>query len=228
MSQVGFARSEQLVTVPGHFALVHHGEEELRERLFDFLSPALDDPKQGMHLCGPPGWASRLLGHLERSVGRDLSALVTERRIILGRGDRDVDQQLQNLLDPVRELSARGFSLVRVAGPAAWDVPGYAAPEDFLWYESRVLPGIEGLPVAIMCTYDAARLPASALLYGALETHTHTMINGVVSESPTFIPADRYLKTRLIHLRWLEPDSRRDVTSVWEDRPARGRRSRKR
>jgi len=138
------------------------------------------------------------------------------------------DQQLQNLLDPVRELCERGFSPVRVAGPAAWDVPGYAAPEDFLWYESRVLPGIEGLPVAIMCTYDAARLPASALLYGALETHTHTMINGVVSESPTFIPSDRYLKTRLIHLRWLEPDSRRDVTSAWEDRPARGRRSRNR
>ena len=228
MSQVGFARSEQLVTAPGHFALVHHGEEELRERLFDFLSPALDDPKQAMYLCGPPGWASRLLGHLERGVGRDLRALVTERRIILGQGDQDVDQQLQNLLDPVRELCERGFSLVRVAGPAAWDVPGYAAPEDFLWYESRVLPGIEGLPVAIMCTYDAARLPASALLYGALETHTHTMINGVVSESPTFIPSDRYLKTRLIHLRWLEPDSRRDVTSTWEDRPARGRRSRNR
>lgn len=228
MRQVRFARSDQQVTTPEHFALVHHGEEELWGKLFDFLSPALDDPKQAIYLCGPPGWASRLLDSLERSAGRDLRPLVTERRIILGRGDRDVDQQLQNLLDPVRELCERGFSLVRVAGPADWDVPGYAAPEDFLWYESRILPGIEGLPVAIMCTYDAARLPASALLYGALETHSHTLIKGVFAESPSFLSADSYLKTRLVHLPWLESGRRRDVSSTWEDRPARGRRSRKR
>jgi hypothetical protein len=129
----------------------------------------------------------------------------------------------------VRELCERGFSPVRVAGPADWDVPGYAAPEDFLWYESRVLPGIEGLPVAIMCSYDAARLPASALLYGAFETHSHTLINGVVSESPTFLPADTYLKTRLLHLPWLEPGEERvDVTPASEGRRGRGQRSRKR
>lgn len=110
-------------------------------------------------------------------------------------------------------------------GPADWDVPGYSSPEDFLWYESRVFPGIEGLPVAIMCTYDAAQLPAPALLYGALETHSHTMINGVASENPSFLPADRFLKTRLIHLPWLEPDEQRRVNSAWEDRPARGRRT---
>ena len=228
MSHVRFARSDQQVSAPAHFALVHHGEAELREKLFDFLGPALDDPKQAIYLCGPPGSASRLLAHLEASVGRNLSAEVTERRIILGHGDRDVDQQLQNLLDPVRELCERGFSPVRVAGPADWDVPGYAAPEDFLWYESRVLPGIEGLPVAIMCTYDAARLPASALLYGALETHSHTLINGVLSESPTFLSADTYLKTRLLHLPWLEPgEEPRDVTAASEVHRGRARRSRK-
>jgi hypothetical protein len=217
------------VSSPAHFAFVHHGEAELREKLFDFLSPALDDPKQAIYLCGPPGWASRLLAHLETSVGRDLGSEVTERRIILGHGDRDVDRQLENLLGPVRELCERGFSPVRVAGPADWDVPGYAAPEDFLWYESRVLPGIEGLPVAIMCTYDAARLPASALLYGAFETHSHTLIHGVLSESPTFLPADTYLKTRLLHLPWLEPaEERVDVTPALEDRRGRGQRSRKR
>jgi hypothetical protein len=91
------------------------------------------------------------------------------------------------------------------------------------------LPGIEGLPVAIMCSYDAARLPASALLYGAFETHSHTLINGVVSESPTFLPADTYLKTRLLHLPWLEPGEERvDVTPASEDRRGRGQRSRKR
>jgi len=214
VTQVRFSTNERQVSAPSHFALVHYGEGELRESLVDFLGPALDDPKQGIYLCGPPGWGSRLLGYLETSLGRDLRAEVAERRIILGQGDPDVDQQLQNLLDPVRELCERGFSPVRVVGPADWDVPGYAAPEDFLWYESRVLPGIQGLPVAIMCAYDAARLPASALLYGALETHSHTLINGVLRESPSFISADDYLRTRLIHLPWLEPGERRDVSST--------------
>jgi hypothetical protein len=163
------------------------------------------------------------------SAARDLRAEVAERRIVLGHGDRDADQQLQNLLDPVRELCDRGFSPVRVVGPAAWNARGYSAPEDFLWYESRVLPGVEGLAVAIMCTYDAAELPAPALLYGALETHSHTMIDGVMSESPSFLSADRYLKTRLIHLPWLAPDVRRgDVSSAWEDGPERGPGSRTR
>jgi hypothetical protein len=71
-----------------------------------------------------------------------------------------------------------------------------------------VLPGIERLrAVAIMCCYDAARLPARALVYGALETHTHTVIDGVLSQSPTFMPADVYLRTRLIHLPWLQGES---------------------
>ena len=228
MSQVRFARSEQQVTAPAHFALIHHGEAELREKLFDFLSPALNDPKQAIYLCGPQGWASRLLHFLETSAGRDLSPEVSERRIVLGQGDRDVDQQLQNLLDPVRELCGRGFSPVRVAGPAAWDVPGYAAPEDFLWYESRILPAIERLPVVIMCTYDASRLPEMALQYGAFETHSHNLIDGVVSESPSFLTADDYLKTRLIHLPWLAPADQPKVTPASEARPKRGRRSRKR
>ncbi len=227
--QVRLAQSDQQLTAPIHFALVHYGEREMRERALDFLGPALEDPKQAIYLCGPPGYAARLLGFLEVSSGRDLRADVAERRIVLGQGDRDVDQQLQNLLDPVRELCDRGFSTVRVTGPAAWDVPGYAAPEDFLWYESRVLPGIEGLPAAIMCTYDAAQLPAPALLYGALETHSHTMIDGVVAESPSFLPADRYLKTRLIHLPWLEPaELRREVSSNGADGQERDRGSRSR
>ena len=192
-------------TVPIHFALIHYGDAELLRAVVKFLRPALLDPKEGIYLCGLAGEAARLLGSLEESVGRDLRAEVAERRIVLGHADQDADQQLQNLLAPVRELSERGLSPVRVVGPAAWGAPGYSAPEDFLWYESRILPGIEGLDAAIMCTYDAARLPGAALLYGALETHSHTMIEEALYESPLFMPADRYLKARLLNLPWLEP-----------------------
>ena len=199
-----FGTDEQGVMTPSHIALVHYGEQEMRDRVLDFLKPALADPTQAVYLCGAPGDSEELLAFLAASTGREFGADIADRRIVLGRGDPDADRQLQNLMDPVRELCGRGFSTVRVVGPAAWDVPGYSAPEDFLWYESRILPAIEGLPVAIMCTYDAAALPGPALVYGALETHTHTVINGVVSESPAFVPADRYLQSRLIHLPWLE------------------------
>jgi hypothetical protein len=205
VTEFGFALSEQHLTTPIHLALLHYGLPAMREAMVDFLSPALDDPTQAIYFCGPPGGAARLLSYLEQDTGRDLHEEVNNKRIVLGQGDPDADQQLQNLLDPVHELCERGFSLVRVVGPAAWEVEGYSAPEDFLWYESRILPGIEGLPVAIMCTYDAAELPAPALLYGALETHTHTLIHGVLSENPSFLPAERYLRTRLINLPWLNP-----------------------
>jgi hypothetical protein len=223
------APNAEAYPVPSHVALFHYGEGELRERLFDFLKPALDDPKQAIYMCGPPGAASTFLGYLETSAGRNLQAEVSEGRIVLGKGDQDADEQLQNLLDPVRQLSERGFDLVRVVGPADWDVPGYAAPEDFLWYESRIVPAIQGFRVVVMCLYDAARLPAAAFLYGALETHTHTLINGVLSENPSYVPFDRYLTERLIHLPWLEPGQERgDVTPPSEDRRGRARRSRKR
>jgi hypothetical protein len=63
------------------------------------------------------------------------------------------------------------------------------------------LPGIEELQtVAVMCTYDAAQLPARPIVYGALERHAHTIIDGVLSEIPSFMSADTYLKTRLVHL----------------------------
>jgi hypothetical protein len=215
--------------VPSHVALIHYGESELRERLFDFLGPALDDPKQAIYLCGPPGAAPTLLGYLETSAGRNLRAEVTARRIVLGEGDPDADQQLQNLLDPVRELCDRGFDLVRVVGPADWDVPGYAAPEDFLWYESSIMPAIRDLQAVVLCQYDAARLPAAAFLYGALETHTHTVINGVLSKNDSYLPFDRYLAERLMHLPWLEAgDERRVVTPSSGGHPGRARRSRKR
>jgi hypothetical protein len=32
------------------------------------------------------------------------------------------------------------------------------------------------------------------------------MIGGLVSQSPSFLPSDRYMCERLIHLPWLEPD----------------------
>lgn len=203
MTVVRFADRTGGLAPPIHFALVHYGDDELRVGMLAFLRPALEDPNEAIYLCGPAGDASRLLAYLGASVGRDLAPDVAARRIVLGQGDPDADQQLQNLLDPVHEL-CKGFSLVRVVGRAAWGDVGYAVPEDFLWYESRILPLIAGLPVAVMCLYDAARLPARALVYGALETHTHTWIDGQLTESPSFIPADVYLKERLIHLPWLE------------------------
>jgi MEDS: MEthanogen/methylotroph, DcmR Sensory domain len=227
MTLVEVAGNDQHVTAPCHFALIHHGETEMRERVFEFLLPALQDPKQAIYICGPPGDAERLLAYVEMKVGRDLRPEIRQRRIILGHGDPDADQQLQNLLDPIRELSERRLSPIRVIGPAAWDVPGYAAPEDFLWYESRIRPAIEGLPTVIMCTYDASQLPEEALQYGAYETHSHTLINGVVAESPSFLEADRYLKTRLVHLPWLAPADRPEVSPASEAHPKRGRRSRK-
>lgn len=199
----GTTAGAQTFPVPSHVALVHNGETERRAGVREFLIPAADDPNAAIYLCGPPGEARRLFASLEEDTGRDLHPDLKRGRILLGQGDRDVDQQLRNLLDAIRLLFDRGFARVRVAGPAAWDVPGYAAPEDFLWYESRILPALEGVDAVILCTYDAAQLPAVAIQYGAVETHSHILISGVLSENAAFLPAERYLRERLVNLSWL-------------------------
>ena len=74
MTQVPFARGDQQLDAPVHFALIHYGEEELRAGVLNFLEPALNDPNQGIYLCGPEGEASRFLDYLASSAGRDVRA----------------------------------------------------------------------------------------------------------------------------------------------------------
>jgi hypothetical protein len=192
--------------VPSHIALLHRGEAELRDYALEFWKDGLQRPSEALFCFGEPGAGQRLLRALEQSVGRDLSPEYRSGRIVVGQADPDVDRQLDNLIEPLEALRARGTTLVRLIGIVAWDVPSFPPPEDFLWFESKVNEVIADFRVIAVCPYDVAQVPARAIAYGALETHPLVLSGGVLSENRQFIAPDRYVRERLLRLPWLQEE----------------------
>jgi hypothetical protein len=95
--------------------------------------------------------------------------------------------------------------VIRAVAPVAWDTPGFAPPEDFLWIESRLNEIVAERRTIMLCTYDLSELPDDALTYGGLETHPLYALGGELIENPSFIQPAWYMESRLLHLRWLTP-----------------------
>ena len=197
--------------IPSHVAFLHYGESEMRDAVFEFLLAGLERPNEALFCFGEPGVGERLLRYLESRVGRDLSPEYRAGRIVLGTADPDVDRQLENVIAPLEALSTSGFALVRFVGVVAWNAPGFPPPEDFLWFESKLNEVISGFPVIGLCPYDLARMPARAIVYGALETHPFVLSDGALRQNPQFIRPDRYLRERLLALPWLQDEGRARV-----------------
>jgi hypothetical protein len=194
--------------VPSHVAFLHYGESELRDVVLDFLQAGLDRPGEALFCFGEPGVGERLLRELESRVGRDLSPDYRAGRIVIGTADRDVDQQLENVIAPLEALRASGSELVRFVGIVAWNAPDFPPPEDFLWFESKLNEIIAGFPVIALCPYDVARMPARAIVYGAIETHPYVLSAGALRRNPQFIESERYLRERLLPQPWLYEEGR--------------------
>jgi hypothetical protein len=204
MDRVRLGIGDLTCGVPAHLGLFHHGDDELRALALALLRPGVDDERSGIVLFGPPGVAAVQLGWLEAGLGRSLAPEVAARRIVLAQGDADADRQLRAIIRPIEELAARGSDPIRILGITGWGTAGYPAPEDFLWYESKITAAIAKLPAVVFCMYDLTRLPAAALLYGGLETHPEVLVNGRLAENPYRVPEDQYLRDRLLTLPWLD------------------------
>lgn len=200
VDRIALGAGDAHVPLGSHVCLFHEGETDLRATQLAYLRPAIDDPRQAVLFVGPSGVAERQLASLEADLGRSLSDMVSADRLVLAQGDRDPDTQLENLFGPLEHLVAAGYDVVRVLGPVAWAVPGYPPPEDFLWYESRITPLLTELPVVVLCAYDVTQLPGQALAYGGLETHPLVLMSGRLSESPIFVPPERFVSARLVPL----------------------------
>jgi hypothetical protein len=205
MTTVPLGFCEREGPVPGHICLFHDTDAELRAAQLAFLRPAVDDLRQGILLLGPPGVGRHLLGVLESEVGRSLAGDVSSGRVALGVADRDGDQQLESYVTALDALIERGCEVIRAVAPVAWDAPGFAPPEDFLWIESRLNEIVAERRTIMLCTYDLGELPDDALTCGGLETHPLYALGGELVENPSFIEPARFMESRLLHLRWLTP-----------------------
>ncbi len=194
--------------LPGHICLFHEGYAELPDRVAALVHPALDDPREGIVLTGPPGVARRLRDDVERAVGVSLQDDAVGRRVLLVESERDPDAYLERIRRAIDELMAQGMDVVRAIGRVFWNAPDFPFPEDHLWLESRLTEVVVTRRAIVVCAYDVSELPGAALTYGGLEAHPHLMMDDRVHESPRFLQPDRFLTTRLLNLRWLAPEPR--------------------
>jgi hypothetical protein len=158
-----------------------------------------------MLLLGAPEVGPALLGALESDRGRSLADDIRKGRLVLIEADRDGDQQLESYRTALDALADRGYQIIRAVGRVAWDIPGFAPPEDFLWIESKLNEIVAERRTIMLCAYDLRELPVDALTYGGLETHPLYVRAGELVDSPLYVEPSEYVKSRLLRLRWLTP-----------------------
>jgi hypothetical protein len=90
----------------------------------------------------------------------------------------------------VEQQLAAGKAWIRIVGEPIWS--GRSADQVLLWtrYESLLNLEFAGLPVTLICPYDAATLDAT-ILEQARATHQHTRADGNVVANPEYkAPSD--------------------------------------
>ncbi|MDP9252096.1 MAG: MEDS domain-containing protein, partial [Chloroflexota bacterium] len=201
MKRVPLGIADQDIGVPAHIGLFYDAEPDLRLRQLEFLRPAIDDPRQGIVLFGPPGVGRVMLGHLEADLGRSLESEVRSGRLLVAQTDSDPDQLLENIRDALVTLAARGTDGIRFIADVKWGAPGFPMPEDALWVESRVNEILVDTKALVVCAYDVSRLPDRALVYGGLDTHPHVVIGDQLKENPSYLAPADYMRRLLLQLR---------------------------
>jgi DcmR-like sensory protein len=159
------------------------------------------EPHSALWIIGDP-WS------IER--GRDLAAQIdptgSRFRVIEPlEATRDADELLDRVLSGIVSLASRGHPHVYLLVVNGWGAPGWPAPEDLLWFDARLTSAIADLPAFVICGYDAARLPARALLYGS-EVHEVVYRHGLTLNDPRSLDDRLALVERLTKLPWLDLD----------------------
>jgi len=203
MSTISLGRHAQLAALPSHLCVFHESYAELRARQRDFLGLALNDRNEGALLFGAPGLPEQQMRDLEVDLGRSLDDDVRIGKLVLIHSDPDPDVCLERYRGALEALDQRGYAPVRAIGRCTWSLPGFPLPEDQLWLELRVGELIESSRAILLCAYDLATLPASAVVYGGFEAHSQIVLAGQLIDNPSFIGSDRYFVDRLLHLPWL-------------------------
>jgi DNA-binding CsgD family transcriptional regulator len=196
---------DQDVSVPAHLGLFYDAEPDLRRVVRKFLRPAIDDPRQGIVLFGPPGVARAMLRNLEADLGRSLEDEIASGRILIAQTDSDPDQMLENIREALAAVAAKGHRIVRFFADVKWGAPGFPPPEDALWVESRVNDMLAETRALVVCAYDVSQLPDKALILGGLQTHPIMVIGDWLTENPNYLAPADYLRAFLLQMNPDEP-----------------------
>jgi hypothetical protein len=177
-----------------HFALFYDG---VGDGLPD-LRKLLSAPNSVVWVGGEPSKVSAALEELGRMVAAGAPYTIAGQI----EGSLDADELLDRVKSGVISLASRGHARVYVLALDTWGAPGWPPPEDLMWLDSRMDAALAMLSVTLICTFDAARLPARGLFYET-EIHRYVSYGDAVFMNPLYVGLDEWLSSHLPKLPWL-------------------------
>jgi hypothetical protein len=190
---------------PVHRCVFYAGERDIGA-LLEYVRPAIGQARQPLVLFGPPGMPASLRRALHEHFPDQAFPAV-----ILVECDSDPDAMVELAIGTIRRLVDEGAEWVRLLALAGWDVPGWPAPEDYLWAEARITESLGDLPAEVICGYDVTSLPGAALIYSGLEAHSLISIGHRSAPCELTISATDMLRERIVNLPWLRGPRRLEV-----------------
>lgn len=92
----------------------------------------------------------------------------------------------------IHEQLAKGWPSIHIIGEVPWPAGDDRLEREWLRYESVLNAVLAGLPVRVVCPYDATRLPAS-VIDGARTTHPSIVVRGVETATGDYMAPERFL-----------------------------------
>jgi hypothetical protein len=107
-------------------------------------------------------------------------------------GALNVEAMLGRLDVIFTEGKQKGFPITRVSGHAEQALIGEASSDSFLEYECRLTGALSRYSDPCVCVYDLNKVTAG-LAFDVLRTHPMTLIGGVLTENPFYLPPEIFL-----------------------------------
>jgi hypothetical protein len=175
-----------------HACWYYSGEDQLRETL-QFIRLGLEREGEFCVLFADESRFEGLLSWLGEDLREQPRAFIERGQLALIGGAPTMAGLLNSIGTRLDRAIQEGFRLIRFLGFIAWQSPGWPDDRTLLEFEAHVNEVVTAYPAVIVCTYGVPTLPGPSLIYGGLQAHPISIIQGrVVRESPFYLrPAER-------------------------------------
>lgn len=176
-----------------HTALFYRDQREQFAASVPFIRTGIERGEQCCYVTGDD--SPDTVRDALRSDGLDVDALArsgafvikTARDVYLPTGRFDKDTMFAFFEGATKEAIASGHTALRATGDLGWALSDAPGSEDVMAYERALEDQYRRFPVTILCRYDSALFPKE-LLDEAHRTHARVIVNGVLKESPLYVP----------------------------------------
>ncbi|HYH97255.1 MEDS domain-containing protein [Hyalangium sp.] len=190
-----------------HLAALVRSREEEYEVLQSFIQEGIRTGEKAVHICDPKLRHDHLQ-HLER-MGIPIADCTRTGQLevlswhdtYLKEGHFDGDTMMALLDETIQTSFAEGFPRVRLLGHMEWANEIWPGVERLIEYESLINNLLNRKKQPAICIYEVSQFSSSVIM-DVLRAHPYTLVDGVIHESPYYVPPEKLLRT-------LSPSGRR-------------------